>query len=109
MPTPTRDQEAWSVRRRPDRHGEGADFDTKARRSQVGGDPPPLKWSDLKYVFWHEGGPKCRGSIISLKRSSRSCGRSMFLSRRDRTLPTPSARSGGARLPIIGGGRSSAG
>ena len=20
-------------------------------------DPPPLKWSDLKYVFWHQGGP----------------------------------------------------
>ena len=24
-------------------------------------DPPSLKWSDLKYVFWHEGGPLCRG------------------------------------------------
>ena len=24
-------------------------------------DPPPLKWSDLNYVFWHEGGPRCRG------------------------------------------------
>jgi putative transposase len=24
-------------------------------------DPPPLKWSDLKYVFWHQGGlPKKR-------------------------------------------------
>ena len=21
-----------------------------------GGDPPPLKWSDLKYVLWHQGG-----------------------------------------------------
>jgi hypothetical protein len=20
-------------------------------------DPPPLKWSTLKYVFWHQGGP----------------------------------------------------
>ena len=20
------------------------------------GDPPPLKWSDLKYVLWHQGG-----------------------------------------------------
>jgi hypothetical protein len=19
-------------------------------------DPPPLKWSDLKYVLWHQGG-----------------------------------------------------
>ena len=21
-------------------------------------DPPPLKWSDLKYVLWHQGGSK---------------------------------------------------
>jgi Sigma-70, region 4 len=35
-------------------------------------DPPPLKWSDLKYVFWHQGGPICRGRSISLKRLSRS-------------------------------------
>ena len=20
-------------------------------------DPPPWKWSDLRYVFWHQGGP----------------------------------------------------
>ena len=35
-------------------------------------EPPPLKWSDLKYVFWHQGGPKCRGSVTSLKRLSPS-------------------------------------
>ncbi|MGA8694975.1 MAG: aminotransferase class III-fold pyridoxal phosphate-dependent enzyme [Xanthobacteraceae bacterium] len=35
-------------------------------------DPPSLKWSDLKYVFWHQGGPKCRGSVTSLKRLSPS-------------------------------------
>ena len=22
-------------------------------------EPPSLKWSDLKYVFWHQGGPIC--------------------------------------------------
>src|SRR5882757_4902231 len=52
----------------------------------------PLKWSDLKYAFWHQGG-RCRGSITSPKRSSRSYGRSMCLSRKGRTLSTPSARS----------------
>jgi predicted pyridoxine 5'-phosphate oxidase superfamily flavin-nucleotide-binding protein len=31
-------------------------------------DPPSLKWSDLKYVFWHQGGPICRGGDSSLKR-----------------------------------------
>jgi hypothetical protein len=31
-------------------------------------DPPSLKWSDLKYVFWHQGGPICRGGDTSLKR-----------------------------------------
>ena len=56
-------------------------------------DPPPRKWSDLKYVFWHQGGPLCRGSITSLKRSSRSCVRWMFLCPKARTSLTPSARS----------------
>ncbi len=23
---------------------------------KIEGDPPPLKWSDLKYVLWHQGG-----------------------------------------------------
>src|SRR5436305_11456095 len=57
-------------------------------------DPPPLKWSDLKYVCWHQGGPKCRESIISLKRSSRSYGRLMCWFHRARTLPRRSATSG---------------
>ncbi len=35
-------------------------------------DPPSLKWSDLKYVFWHQGGPICRGGDTRLKRSSPS-------------------------------------
>ncbi len=26
---------------------------TKLRQAY---DPPPLKWSDLKYVLWHQGG-----------------------------------------------------
>ena len=35
-------------------------------------DPPSMKWSDLKYVFWHQGGPICRGGDTSPKRSSPS-------------------------------------
>src|SRR5215472_13130376 len=41
-------------------------------------DPPPMKWSDLRYVFWQQGGPRCRGRATSLKRSWRSCARLMF-------------------------------
>ena len=59
-----------------------------------GTDPPPLKWSDLNYVFWHQGGPICRGRDTHLKRLSRSCGRSMSWSLRARTSPTRSVRSG---------------
>ena len=40
--------------------------------------PPPLKWSDLRYVFWQQGGPRCRGRATSLKRSWRSYARLMF-------------------------------
>ena len=36
------------------------------------GESPPLKWSDLRYVFWHQGGPICRGSATSPKRLSPS-------------------------------------
>ena len=28
----------------------------KAFKEAGGNDPPPLKWSDLKYVLWHQGG-----------------------------------------------------
>jgi signal transduction protein with GAF and PtsI domain len=35
-------------------------------------DPPSLKWSDLKYVNWHQGGPICRGRDTSPRRLSRS-------------------------------------
>src|SRR6202040_2397588 len=56
-------------------------------------DPPPLKWSDLKYVFWHQGGLLCRRNGTRLKRSSRSCGRSMCWSHRVRISLTRSARS----------------
>jgi hypothetical protein len=28
-----------------------------ARASDERGDPPPLNWSTLKYVFWQTGGP----------------------------------------------------
>jgi len=37
----------------------------------------PMNWSTLRYVFRQTGGPECRGSITSRKRSSRSCARSM--------------------------------
>src|ERR1039458_7147342 len=53
-------------------------------------DPPPLKWSDLKYVFWHQGGPICRERNTSLRRLSRSCGRLMSWSRKARVLPMQS-------------------
>src|SRR5271157_6459030 len=36
-----------------------------------------MNWSTLRYAFRQTGGPKCRGSITSRKRSSRSCARSM--------------------------------
>ena len=45
-------------------------------------DPPSMKWSDLKYVIWHQGGPICRGRGTSLRRLSRSCGRLTFWSRK---------------------------
>jgi hypothetical protein len=35
-------------------------------------DPPSLKWSDLRYGFWHQGGPIWRGGDTSPKRSSPS-------------------------------------
>jgi hypothetical protein len=56
-------------------------------------DPPPLNWSTLKYVFWQTGGPQCRRSATSPKRSSRSCARSMCSFRRANPLPTRSVRS----------------
>jgi hypothetical protein len=34
-------------------------------------DPPPLKWSDLKYVFWHQGGPNAEEALISPHRVAR--------------------------------------
>jgi len=37
--------------------------------SRTAVDPPSLKWSDLKYVIWHQGGPICRGSATSLRKS----------------------------------------
>jgi hypothetical protein len=64
----------------------------KSAEQQGGFDRPPQKWSDLKYVFWHQGGPICRGSVTSLKRLSRSCGRSMCWSRRASIALTQSAR-----------------
>ena len=45
-----------------------------------------MKWSDLKYVIWHQGGPICRGRGTSLRRLSRSCGRLTFWSRKARAI-----------------------
>jgi hypothetical protein len=56
-------------------------------------DPPPLKWSDLKYVFWHQGGLLWRRNGTRLKRLSRSCDKWMCWSRRARISPIRSARS----------------
>ena len=38
-------------------------------------EPPPLKWSILRYVFGQDGGPRCRARDTSLRRSSPSCAR----------------------------------
>src|ERR671917_111309 len=56
-------------------------------------EPPPLKWSTLRYVFGQEGGPRCRARGTSLRRSSPSCARWMSWSRRGRAWLTPCARS----------------
>src|SRR6185437_1915806 len=49
---------------------------------RTGIDSPSMKWSDLKDVFWHQGGPINRGRSTSSRRLSRSCGRLMSWSRR---------------------------
>ena len=72
--------------------GNGNTADKEVRDREIGFEPPPLKWSDLKYVFWHQGGPICRGRDTSLKRSSRSCGRWMCWSRKEPLWPMPFAR-----------------
>jgi hypothetical protein len=33
-----------------------AKTDSNPRLTRDAADPPPLKWSDLKYVLWHKGG-----------------------------------------------------
>jgi hypothetical protein len=43
---------------------------------------PPMKWSDLRYVFDIKEDCKWRGNATSLKRLLRSYGRSMFWSRK---------------------------
>src|SRR5450631_3562804 len=57
-------------------------------------DPPPQKWSDLRYVFGHGGGLQCRGRDTSRKRLSLNCDRLTFWSRRARALSMRSVRSG---------------
>jgi hypothetical protein len=41
-------------------------------------DPPPLKWSDLRYVFDSQERPRWQGSVTRLKRLSPSFGKLMF-------------------------------
>src|SRR5271170_4699451 len=60
----------------------------------VRADAPPEKWSDLKYVFWHQGGSICRGRGTRLKRSSPSFARSTSWSLRARTSRTASDMRG---------------
>src|SRR4051794_29256726 len=38
-------------------------------------EPPPLKWSTLRYVFGQDGGPRCRARDTRPRRSSPSCAR----------------------------------
>src|SRR5215203_5527235 len=60
-------------------------------------DPPPSKWSALKYGFRAEGGLRCRGRDTSLKRLSPSCAKWMFWLRRAPRWRRRSARLGGPR------------
>ena len=45
---------------------------TEIEKRKASSEAPSKKWSALKYVFWHQGGPICRGRSTSLKRLSRS-------------------------------------
>jgi hypothetical protein len=54
-------------------------------------DPPPMKWSDLRYVFDIKEDCKWRGNATSLKRLLRSYGRSMLWSRKASQWRTRSA------------------
>jgi hypothetical protein len=56
-------------------------------------EPPPLKWSTLRYGFGPQGGSRCRARGTSPRRSSPSCARWTSWSRKARAWPTPCARS----------------
>jgi transposase InsO family protein len=43
--------------------------------SMADSEPPPLKWSTLRYVFGQDGGPRCRARGTRPRRSSPSCAR----------------------------------
>src|SRR3954447_8693950 len=57
-------------------------------------DPPPLKWSALKYGLQAEGGSRCERSDIPPKRSFPSCARWMCWSHKEPRWRTRSARLG---------------
>ena len=61
--SPSREQPAWKGRA----SGRAA-FSIEFRQASDQLDPPPLKWSDLKYVSRHQGGLLCRRNDTSRKR-----------------------------------------
>src|SRR4051812_48629139 len=71
-------------------------------------DPPPLKWSALKYGLRAEGGSRCQRSDIPPKRSFPSCARSMCWSHKEPRWRTRSARSASPRSRMTAGARSTA-
>src|SRR5690349_13888962 len=66
----------------------------KLLKKQGRTDPPPLKWSALKYGLQAEGGSRCERSDIPPKRSWPSCARSMCWSHKEPRWRTRSARLG---------------
>src|SRR3954454_11808930 len=48
-------------------------FSSSSARSRF--EPPPLKWSTVRYVFGQDGGPRCRARDTRPRRLSPSCAR----------------------------------
>ena len=71
-------------------------------------DPPPLKWSALRYVFGQDGEGGWQGSVTSRRRSLRSSGRLMCWSHRASRWSMRYGRSALRTSPTTDGVRSSA-
>jgi NADH:ubiquinone reductase (H+-translocating) len=56
-------------------------------------EPPPPKWSALRYGFGPRGGPRCRARGTRPRRSSPSCARWTSWPRKAKASPTPCGRS----------------